>query len=123
MLNAPSLANRLSHSRQLLLALLLVAFAWLQLAGVVHKYVHTELQTGLQQANLQFEQLLPEHSQQNKSDCQLLDLQCSGFALSQVLPVLVLPLLALQTIRYEAITFFTSPRLVYQARAPPSSSI
>ncbi len=99
--------------------LVLVGFLWLQFAGVVHKHSHTDLY----QTDSQLEQILPEHSPQNKSDCQLLDLQCTGLALSQALPVLVLPVFALQTAWLEVAAFFTSPSLVYQARAPPKPSI
>ena len=106
-------------AKRLWLWLVLVGFLWLQFAGVVHKHSHTDLY----QKGSQLEQILPEHSQQNKSDCQLLDLQCTGLALSQTLPVLALPVFAFQTARLEVVVYFALPSLVYQARAPPSSSI
>ena len=103
----------------MLLALVLVAFAWLQFAGVVHKHVHTHLQL----VASQIDQILLDHSQQDKSDCQLFDLHSSGSALSQALPVLTLPVFSLQTLWHQATLFSSSTRLVYQARAPPKTSI
>ncbi len=114
-----SLTTHLPTAKRPWLWLVLVGFLWLQFAGVVHKHSHTDLY----QTDSQLEQILPEHSPQNKSDCQLLDLQCTGLALSQALPVLALPVFALQTAWLEVAAFFTSPSLVYQARAPPKPLI
>jgi hypothetical protein len=122
------------HSRQMLLALLLVAFAWLQFAGLAHKYAHPQIATG-HAASMVGE--TPDdksflghslghssgHSQQNKSDCQLFDLQCSDSALSQAMPALALPVFSVQTLWHKAATFSNSTWLVYQARAPPQTSI
>lgn len=94
--------------------LVLVGFLWLQFAGVVHKLSHT---------GTHLEQLLPEHSQQNKSDCQLLDLHCGGLALSQALPVLPLPAVALQITQVPDFVFSVQPHHSYQARAPPQTLI
>ncbi len=107
--------------------LVLAGFLWLQFAGVVHKHLHTDVPLASSLLELKsesrLEQLLPEHSKSNKSDCQLLDLQCAGLALSQALPALVLPVFALQTAWHEVIFFFNSTGLDYQARAPPTASI
>lgn len=126
MRNATSHINKLSHSRQLVLALVLVAFAWLQFAGMAHKYAHVSVTTNQATEVVgghSLDKLFPDHSQQNKSDCQLFDLQCSGMALSQALPVLALPVFALQAAQEAAALFFTSLQLVYQARAPPKTLI
>jgi hypothetical protein len=116
--NAPFLASRFSHSRQLVLALLLVALAWLQLVGMAHKYAHASSQT-----ISSLEGLFPEHSQQNGHDCQLLDLQSGGLALSQALPILALPVLTLQAVWLQADPVFIFIKQPYNARAPPTSSI
>ena len=124
--HASRLANRFSHSRQLVLALVLVAFAWLQFAGMAHKYAHASVTTNQATEVVgghSLGKLFPDHSQQNKSDCQLFDLQCSGAALSQAMPVLALAVLSLQTLWHKVATFSTSTRLVYQARAPPKPLI
>ena len=120
-----SLTNRLIRSSQHLLALLFVAFVWLQFAGTLHKYVHAPAVThhAAVEGSQSFDVLFPEHSQQGGSDCQLLDLQSSGLALSQAFPLLALPTFSLQTACDETVLFFTSPQLVYQARAPPKTSI
>jgi hypothetical protein len=99
--------------------LVLVGFLWLQFAGVVHKNMHTDLQL----VSSQLEQILPDHSQQNKSDCQLLDLQCFGLALSFTASTLALP--DTQTVFDSAVfqSFFQSTPKNYQARAPPKTSI
>jgi len=117
-----SLANRLIRSSQCLLALLLVAFVWLQFAGTLHKYVHAPVVThhAAVAGSPSFDVLFPEHSQQDGSDCQLLDLQCSGAALSQAMPALALPVFALQTVWYKTIDFVAHTRVVYLARAPPA---
>jgi hypothetical protein len=100
--------------------LVLVGFLWLQFAGVVHKLSHTGTHLDVNLKTTKLEQLFPEHSQQNKSDCQLLDLQCGGLALSQALPVLPLPVFALQTTWHKTIDFVAPNRVVYLARAPPA---
>lgn len=118
-----------SQGARRLLAFLLVALVWLQFAGLVHKYAHPDQLAGSHHATAQLgqqaqlEKLLPEHSQQNKSDCQLFDLQCSGFALSQALSTLALPQFALHTASLEVAAVLHQPSLVYQARAPPKTSI
>jgi hypothetical protein len=100
--------------------LVLVGFLWLQFAGVVHKLSHTGTHLDIHLKTTKLEQLFPEHSQQNKSDCQLLDLQCGGLALSQALPVLALPVFVLQTTWHKTIDFVARTRVVYLARAPPA---
>ena len=99
--------------------LVLVGFLWLQFAGAVHKHSHTDLRS----TGSALEQVLPEHSQQNKSDCQLLDLQCSGLALSFSAVVLATPPLqfAFEAERFQSFRQIASNS--YQARAPPTSSI
>ncbi|MEY4295316.1 MAG: hypothetical protein RLY82_1004 [Pseudomonadota bacterium] len=104
--------------------LVLVGFLWLQFAGMVHKQTHTELPLASSQlAGLSLEQLLPDHSQKNASDCQLFDLHSSGSALLQSMSAFVLPVLAQQTLWYQAATFSNTTWLAYQARAPPQTSI
>jgi hypothetical protein len=120
--NAPSHINKLSHSRQMVLALLLVAFAWLQLAGMAHKYAHASTSTAVQ-ASQSLEGLFVEHSPQNKSDCQLLDLQSGGLALSKALPVLALPVFSVQAAWLQVAPDFTFAQQHYNARAPPKPSI
>ena len=117
-----STANRLLRSSQCLLALLLALFVWLQFAGLLHKYVHAPvaLHHAAVEGSQSFDALFPEHSQQGGSDCQLLDLQCSGMALSQAMPVLALPVFALQTMQQMATAIAARTRLVYLARAPPA---
>lgn len=116
------LANRLLRSSQGLLALLLALFVWLQFAGTLHKYAHAPSITHhvAVEGSQSFEALFPEHSQQGGADCQLLDLQCSGMALSQAMPTLALPVFAQQTTRHKTIDFVARTRVVYLARAPPA---
>ena len=103
--------------------LVLVGFLWLQFAGVVHKLSHTGTHLDIHLKTTKLEQLFPEHSQQNKSDCQLLDLQCGGLALSQALPVLPLPAAALQITQVAYFVFSVPLNHSYQARAPPQTLI
>ncbi len=103
--------------------LVLVGFLWLQFAGVVHKHSHANAHTDAHLNGSVLEQLLPEHSQQNKSDCQLLDLQCGGLALSQALPVLALPMVGVQVAHSRIFLFSVQTNLSYQARAPPQTLI
>jgi hypothetical protein len=103
--------------------LVLVGFLWLQFAGVVHKLSHTGTHLDVNLKTTKLEQLFPEHSQQNKSDCQLLDLQCGGMALSQPLPVLPLPIAVLQITQVPYFVFSVPPNYPYQARAPPQTLI
>lgn len=117
-----SLANRLIRSSQCLLALLLVAFMWLQFAGTLHKYVHAPaaLHHAAAAGSPSFDVLFPEHSKQSGSDCQLLDLQCSDAALLQAMPTLALPVFALQTMGHKTAAFTARTRVAYLARAPPA---
>lgn len=128
--NAPSPANRLSRRSQTIWVLLLVAFAWLQFAGMAHKYAHqyANQQLAAHQAaqvlgSETLQKIFPHHSQQDKSDCQLFDLQCSGVALSQPMPVLDVPVFVPQALWHKAAPFSTSAWLIYQARAPPNPLI
>jgi hypothetical protein len=99
--------------------LVLVGFLWLQFAGVVHKHSHTDLRS----TGSALEQILPEHSQQNKSDCRLLDLQCAGLALGFSAIVLVTPPLQFAFEAERVQSFHQTVSGHYQARAPPKTSI
>jgi hypothetical protein len=117
-----SLTNRLIRGSQHLLALLFVAFVWLQFAGTLHKYVHAPvvMHQAAVEGSQSLDALFPEHTKQSGSDCQLLDLQCFGVALSQAMPTLALPVFALQTAWHKTAVFDTRTRVVYLARAPPA---
>jgi hypothetical protein len=107
----------------MVLALLLVAFAWLQFAGMAHKYAHASATSNHAVAVVgdhSLDKLFSGHSQRDRTDCQLFDLQCSGSALSQVMPVLAFPVFSLQTTWHKTIDFVAHTRVVYLARAPPA---
>jgi len=105
------------------LVFLLLAFMWMQFAGTLHKLAHAHHEAGAGTSSPSLDALFPSHSQENKQDCQLLDLQCGGAALVQLKPLLALPVLALQVASAGNHLLLTSPALVYQARAPPPTSI
>ena len=102
------------------LVLLLVALMWMQFAGMLHKLAHAHHGAGAAASSQSLETFFPNHSQQSKQDCQLLDLQCGGVALSQVTPLLALPVFALQATWYKTTPIEARTRLHYLARAPPA---
>jgi hypothetical protein len=127
MRNPHSLSDRFSQSRQLLLAVLLVAFGWLQFAGMVHKIVHPQQQHAHQADQVDhehhghsFNAWFPEHSQHNEQECQLFDLQCSEPTVSQAIATLALRVIGLQSLQNADALFRTIWRLFPEARAPPS---
>lgn len=119
----------LARSAKQLLTLLLVAFVWLQFAGVVHKYVHSghtpnaeALSAYAAQAAAPLAQVFLAHDGQSQDDktCQLLNLACADLSLVQtavVLPTLpdaelAFVFLSAQSVALQAQT--------YLARAPPA---
>ena len=116
----PTLSTLPSRTTQRLLIVLLALFMWLQFAGTLHKLVHAHHSEGAASTSQAVEYLFPQHSKENALDCQLLDLQCSGVALSQAFPVLALPVFLLEAARYKTAVFNVRTRLAYLARAPPT---
>lgn len=117
-------SNEFSRTRQLVLALLLVAFGWLQFAGIAHKYAHQQAPSHqaahvLDSGTLQ--KIFPHHSEQNKTDCQVLDAHCFGLALFKTIPDQ-----PESSVQQELVVRPASPeagaraRLTPEARAPPT---
>lgn len=117
---SPTPSTLPSRITQRLLIVLLALFMWLQFAGVLHKLVHTHHSEGAAGTSQAVEYLFPQHSKQNALDCQLLDLQCSGVALSQALSVLAVPVFLLEAAQHKASVFNVRTRLAYLARGPPT---
>lgn len=115
-----TLSTLSSRTTQRLLIVLLALFMWLQFAGVLHKLLHAHHSEGAASTRQAVEYLFPQHSKQNALDCQLLDLQCSGVALSQALPVLAVPVFLLEVAQNKVAFFNVRTRLAYLARAPPT---
>jgi hypothetical protein len=104
--------------------LFVAGFLWLQLAGTLHKYVHTTTSRDAPAVTSQFAKIVPDHApstqpQQNKSDCQLFDLQCSGLALGFAAPVVASLDLYTAFERLRFLSLAPQPSEDYQARAPP----
>lgn len=119
----------LARSAKQLLALLLVAFVWLQFAGVVHKYVHSghtpsavALSADAAQATAPLTQVFLAHDGQSQDDktCQLLDLACADLSLVQT--AAVLPTLPAAELAFVFLSAQSVARQAhtYLARAPPA---
>lgn len=116
----------LARSAKQLLALLLLAFVWLQFAGVVHKYVHsghTPSAVALSAyAAAPLTQVFLAHDGQSQDDktCQLLDLACADLSLVQT--AAVLPTLPAAELAFVFLSAQSVARQAhtYLARAPPA---
>ncbi len=112
-------AQRFSKASQCVLALLLVGFVWLQLVGVLHKYVHMPSVATESAGVSVFEKVFPEHTHHDHTTCIALDAQCASLALLHAVCPLVFPLFFWQPIGHNARAVATLSPPAYRARGPP----
>ena len=125
----PTTSTMLTRSAKQLLVLLLVAFVWLQFAGVVHKYVHSghapsahALSAHAEQAAAPLAQVFLAHDGQNQDDktCQLFDLACADLSLVQAVAVLPTAPLVAHLFSFLPRGNAAAQTHAYLARAPPA---